>query len=228
KNLALITLIIFIITSILIYFACNKLPSFNKEIIINSTSQFIEMKGKDEYIIAKLTSAETFSKKEYDKLGSLYIGDSSAQVSAIAHYKYYIKLSELGFEVKDNNHVKFTIKKLHLSSPVAFDSGSLTSRRSWKLLGTSSKEIETYLKKNLSTFLYNKGQRAIPTVSDIAAKGLAKNMAAFYKKNGINIKKISVGYENSNINNVFNFEDNETAKTKQSFLDNLIEEYNFN
>lgn len=148
-----------------------------------SFSQFITLKGLDEYVIAGLESNEEFTTEIYKQVMGYPVGDTHATVSLVAHYKYYIKLAELSHTV-EKGVVFVHVPKLYLSTPVAFDFSTVREicNKSW--FGTDCEEILGQLKKEVSEKLLTKGKLQVGVVYDKAAKALADNLNAYFGAQG--------------------------------------------
>jgi hypothetical protein len=165
--------------------------------INRDVSQFIELKGLDEYTLALLVTNEEFTTKKYNYVMDLPIGDTDVNLSLVAHYKYYIKLAELKHNV-ENGIVYIHAPNLNLSTPVAFEFSTVQESQNESLFGPDGKKLIEQLKKDVSEKLINKGQLHVGTVYDKAAKALADNFNAYFiaSGNGHYYKSIVVIFSN--------------------------------
>ncbi|OAI20075.1 hypothetical protein A1359_03430 [Methylomonas lenta] len=185
----LISILIFASAGLFIWFYLQVRLIDNKE-VNTAVSQFLDLRGADEYIIAQLVSHESFTKEKYKYLLDLPIGDTSVSISLVAHYKYYIKLSELEYSVIGDNLV-FHVPQLYLSTPVSFEFSTVNELCTTTLLGINCTEMLKQLKNEVSTELANKGKLKMSAVYDKAAKALADNFNNFNNSN-----KYSANYKN--------------------------------
>ena len=118
------TIIAFILASSLAYLIYDFSLFENRELDTH-VSQFIALKGGDEYVIAELVTTEHLHREsgKHLKYLDIPIQHADLDVSLRAHFKYHIKLSELEYSMADDTLV-FTVPKLYLSTPVAFESST--------------------------------------------------------------------------------------------------------
>ncbi len=109
----------------------------SKETFETTAGQFVEINQKDEWVIAEMVNNERFIKEEFSTLFDFPYGDSNASISLNAHYKYYIKLSDLHLELNDRTLIIF-VPKLHLSMPVAIDYSDVIEKSTNSWLGGDS------------------------------------------------------------------------------------------
>lgn len=173
-----------------------------------SVSEFIALKGADEYVIAELQTRDTFSKRQCSKkiLGNC-IGYATVDVSFEPHYKYYVKLAELNYVI-DGDTLVFEAPKLYLSTPVGYQSANQNTDCDNTLLGDCNKTRNS-LMTELSGDLEAKGLANMPSVYEKAAKSLADKFYQFASNNetGFFIKKVAVRFasEGSQSQRVFSY-----------------------
>jgi hypothetical protein len=151
--------------------------------VSKSFSQYVSSQGLDEYVIAQLVAKEEFIKTGFNRFGEWPIGDTSVEISLVAHYKYYVKHAELKHHIEDGI-VFIEVPKLHLSTPVAFDFSTVTEKTITNLFGPDDKEMLNQSKREISVELIRKGQLHTNVEYDKAAKALADNFNSHFKKNG--------------------------------------------
>ena len=178
------TIIPFILASSLAYLFYDFSIFENRE-LASHVSQFIALKGGDEYVIAELVTTEHLHRESGKHLKYLDISILHADlaVSLQAHFKYYIKLSELEYSMTDDTLV-FTVPKLYLSTPVAFESSTFKPDCQASLF-SNCKKISSKMISELSKDLEEKGLSELPVVYEKAAKALADNFDAFVRNNEI-------------------------------------------
>jgi hypothetical protein len=146
-------------------------------------SQFIELNPLDEYVIAVLVTNEEFAAKGYKYVMDWPVGDTDVYLSLVAHYKYYIKLTELRHNI-ENGTLYIHAPNLNLSTPVAFDFSTVSERQNESLFGPAGKKLMEQLKNVVSEELVKKGEQHVGAVYDKAAKALADNLNAYFIANG--------------------------------------------
>jgi hypothetical protein len=187
----LISVLIFISVGLAMWLYFGKqIRLFETKEVNTTVSQFLDLSGADEYIIAQLVTHENFTKEKYKYLFDLPIGDTSASISLVAHYKYFIKLSELKYSVMGGDLV-FHVPHLYLSTPVSFEFSTVNELCSASLLGVDCAEMLKQLKNEVSNELAKKGLLQVGSVYDKAAKALADNFNNFNNSN-----RYSVDYKN--------------------------------
>jgi hypothetical protein len=187
----LISVLIFISVGLAmwLYFG-QKIRLFETKEVNTTVSQFLDLSGADEYIIAQLITQESFTKEKYKYLFDLPIGDTAASIYLVAHYKYHIKLSELKYSVMGGDLV-FHVPQLYLSTPVSFEFSTVNELCSASLLGIDCAEMLKQLKNEVSNELAKKGRLQVGSVYDKAAKALADNFNNFNNSN-----RYAVDYKN--------------------------------
>jgi len=175
----------------------HKFSIIDTKVMNQDVSQFIELKGLDEYTLASLVTSEKFTIKVYKYVMDLPVGDTEVSLSLVAHYKYYIKLAELRHNI-ENGIVYIHAPNLNLSTPVAFEFSMVQENQNESLFGPDGKELMEQLKKDVSEKLINKGRLQIGAVYDKAAKALADNLNAYFivNGNGLYYKSIVVIFSN--------------------------------
>jgi hypothetical protein len=175
----------------------GKLGLVNTQEVDKSFSQFISMKGADEYVIAQLETNEEFSVEKFNHVMGFPIGDTNAKLSLVANYKYYVKLAELTHHIQDGI-VYIDVPKLYLSTPVAFEFSSVQESTAKFMFGVDEKALLDQLKSEASEKLRVKGQSQVGVMYDKAAKALADNFNNYFKANGFggNYKDIVVTFAN--------------------------------
>ena len=176
------TIIAFILASSLAYMVYDFSIFENRE-LDSHISQFIALKGGDEYVIAELVTTEHFHREsgKHLKYFDIPIQHADLDVSFRAHFKYYIKLSELEYSMADDTLV-FTVPKLYLSTPVAFETSTFKPDCRASLFSNCEKVSEK-LMAALSGDLKEKGLSELPVVYEKAAKALADNFDDFVRNN---------------------------------------------
>ena len=176
------TIIAFILASSFAYLIYDFSLFENRE-LDSHVSQFIALKGGDEYVIAELVTTEHFHREsgKHLKYLDIPIQHSDLDVSLRAHFKYHIKLSELEYSMVDDTLV-FTVPKLYLSTPVAFESSTFKPDCRASLFSNCEK-VSSKLMSELSGDLEAKGLSELPVVYEKAAKALADNFDDFVRNN---------------------------------------------
>ena len=214
----IISLLAIIFVSLVIY--NHKFSVINTNVINSDVSQFIELKGVDEYALALLITNEEFTTKKYNYVMDLPVGDTDANLSLVAHYKYYIKFAELRHNI-ENGIVYIHAPNLNLSTPVAFEFSTVQENQNESLFGPDGKMLIEQLKKDISEKLINKGRLHIGAVYDKAAKALADNFNAYFIANGNGryYKSIAVIFSNEKgqSERQFNYNNSYCGKEQCSF-----------
>ena len=88
-------------------------------------SQFVSLRGVDEYVVNELRTNENFH-RESEKIlwHDIPIGRAVADISLIASFKYFVKLRELKYEIEGDTLV-VNVPSIYLSTPVAYDSATV-------------------------------------------------------------------------------------------------------
>ncbi len=142
-----IVLFILFVLSVLVVSGYTYLKAhiYSKETFEKNYSQLHNMREKDEYVVAEAENQETFNLSEYAYiLGDIPIGASEVEQSLMAHYKYFIKLSELVLQLEGRTLI-IEIPKLHLSKPVAFNTKTFVKRGETYLFGAPL--LQHYMKR---------------------------------------------------------------------------------
>jgi hypothetical protein len=176
------TIIPFILASSLAYLFYDFSIFENRE-LASHVSQFIALKGGDEYVIAELVTTEHLHREsgKHLKFLDIPIQHADLAVSLQVHFKYYIKLSELEYSMTDDTLV-FTVPKLYLSTPVAFESSTFKPDCQASLF-SNCKKIGSKMMSELSKDLEEKGLSELPVVYEKVAKALADNFDDFVRNN---------------------------------------------
>ena len=176
------TIIAFILASSLAYLVYDFSLFENRELATH-VSQFIALKGNDEYVIAERVTTEHFHREsgKHLKFLDIPLQRATLDVSFLAHFKYYIKLSELQYSMVDDTLV-FTVPKLYLSTPVAFESSTFKPDCQASLFANCEK-ISSKLMSELSKDLEEKGQLEKLIVYEKASEALADNFDDFVRNN---------------------------------------------
>lgn len=215
SKLIFLATIILIIITLGWLIVTGKVSLVNTQEVNKNFSQFIELKGADEYVIVQLISNEEFSTEKYNYVMGLPVGDTSVKLSLVAHYKYYVKLAELTHYVK-NGVVFVHVPKLYLSTPVAFEFSTVRESQQEFLFAPNSKALLEQLKQAISEQLISKGKSQMGVVYDKAAKALADNLSNYFDANdhGRNYKSIAVSFssEGSQSQRQFNYNDSFCGK----------------
>ena len=150
----------------------------------NLLSQFVSLNGTDEYVISELKSRENIHRVFVKSIPytDFPYGKIEADISLMADFKYYIKLAELKYVV-ENGSLVFTVPKLYLSTPVAFDSSTLrrTCDSQWLV---SCKDTLNTLMTEVSSHLEKQGELEMTAVYDKSAKALADAFDGFVRNTG--------------------------------------------
>jgi len=199
------SLVIIIIISYGIFYLRPKIINL-QEPITASFANFIGSNSMDEYVVADLIAGEKFSRTEFNEFMGWLIGDTTAEISLTANYRYFVKLQELQHRA-EAGVIYIKIPNLYLSAPVAFELSSVTETEVMKLLGP--KGTSDNLKRDISSKLVEKGNLQKRMVYDKAAKALADNFNVYFKNNGFGeyYKSIVVTFssEGSSSDRQFNY-----------------------
>jgi len=169
---------------------------------LSNVSQLISLQGVDEYVIAELQTNEDFHKGltkrvKIPGLFSISAAKLGADVSAVATYKYYVKLSEVKYGIEGDTLV-LNVPALYLSVPVAFDSATLKTSCSSTSMFVKCKPLVNDLISDITGVLETKGKLNLSNVFEKAAKALADNFDSFAKNNEKDVfyKNIAVVFTN--------------------------------
>ncbi len=200
-------------------FSLIKTQEINK-----SFSQFVEIQGLDEYVLAKLVTHEEFIAENYMTLMGYPIGDTMAKLSLVANYQYHVKLRELKVNA-ENGTVFISAPRLYLSTPVPVDLSTLKESTDRFLFGPDKDVVLEKLKQEASAQLAVKGKSQMNAIYDKAAKALADNFNAYFVSNGYGrlYKDIVVefGEEYSHSRRQFNYNPGVCGKAPCTFELNL-------
>ena len=211
STLKVVTALIF--ASIIIYFIWQN--KSNTDSYSSSFSQFISLKGADEYVISELKNGEKFKDHWARKIPGTGISYASAdaEITLVASYKYYIKLGELKYANEDETLV-FNVPSLYLSTPVAFDSSTLDPSCDADLLGSCKGTLKN-LNKEVSGKLEEKGNSYMGLVYETSAKALAKSFDSIARQsNEVAYNNIAVVFANEpgQPRHIFIFNKNDCGK----------------
>lgn len=182
-NQIILIIVMLLSVALLWIFMSGGFSILNRHQASENFSQFIALQGEDEYVIARLVSHETFSEEAFIDIMGFPIGNTDATVSLVAHYKYFIKLSELTHQLKGDVLI-LNVPSLYLSTPVAFEFSTVKESGNTFAFGPDKTELIEQIKARASSELSQKGRLQINTVYDKAAKALADNINSFYEANG--------------------------------------------
>ena len=196
RTLLILTIVI-LIAWILWSFQKGSFTIVNRSGVANSFSQFVSLEGADEYVIAKLTSNETFNRHEFQHVFGFPVGDTRVSLSLVANYKYYIKLAELSQKLQ-GDILYIQVHELYLSKPVAFEFSTVRVNEQIVAFGPDHQELINKLKQDVSTELAYKGRLHTEAVYDRAAKALAENFNNYFKSNNMHTyyKEIAITFNN--------------------------------
>lgn len=201
------------------HFSLIKTQEINK-----SFSQFVEIQGLDEYVIAKLVTHEEFIAEHYKTLMGYPIGDTMAKLSLVANYHYHVKLRELKINA-ENGTVVISAPRLYLSTPVPVELSTLKESTDRFMFGPDKDVVLEKLKQEASAQLTVKGKSQMNAIYDKAAKALADNFHAYFVSNGYgrHYKDIVVEFadEHSHSRRQFNYNPGFCGKAPCTFELNL-------
>jgi hypothetical protein len=185
ERLLLLGVILVLVLAFAGLFISGKISLSNPALVKNSFSQFIALQGEDEFVLARLVSNETFAWQGFRTipLVNLPVGDTEVGLSLSAHYKYFIRFSELKHELR-GDVLLVHAPGLYLSTPVAFELSSMQESSQTSGFGPDKKTLLQQLRNEASAELARKGRLAIPAVYDKAAKALADNINSYLMANG--------------------------------------------
>ena len=187
----------------LLLFAYFKIPHFSLRLLdtkvyTSNTSEWISLKGKDEFVITELKTRQTFDKHKDIKISHTEIvtGSINSSISLYATFKYFIKLAQLKYTIEGDTLV-FHIHQVYLSTPVAYDSATLEKSCTTTRIAVCGNSLDN-LEKQVTAILEEKGNQHLTSVYEKAAKSLADNFDAFIKNNNKDIlyKNIAVIFDN--------------------------------
>lgn len=137
----------------------------------------------DEYVIVEENNSVTLGLEATRMLMERWpIGEGQAELVISATFKYFVKLSELQYQLEDRT-LLIQVPKLYLSTPVAFDTSSIRNTSSSSWLGPSSEVMRDNLMTKVSDNLRLQGKMQIDNVRDKAAESLAENLNSFFTNN---------------------------------------------
>ena len=212
---AITTLIKTLIVAFVVYqimiFDFSRLPHLphliDTQRFSSSISQFISLKGADEYVIAELKSAETFNETWKKKVLGITIAHVDAEISMVASFKYHIKLGELKYTAEEDTLV-FNVPNLYLSIPVAYDSSTLQRKCDADILAICKGTLDKLI-NDATGKLEAKGNSEMVNIYEKAAKALADHFDSFIKNNNkyVFYKNIAVVFANepSQSRRIFNY-----------------------
>jgi hypothetical protein len=118
---AIKALILVLIIGVVIY----KISFIETREYTTNFSQFVSLRGVDEYVVNELRTNENFH-RESEKIlwHDIPIGRAVTDISLIASFKYFVKLRELKYEIESDTLV-VNVPSLYLSTPVAYDSATV-------------------------------------------------------------------------------------------------------
>ena len=209
STLKVVTALIF--ASIIIYFIYQykTFHFLETDKYSSSFSQFISLKGTDEYVISELKTAEKFEDHWVEKIPhtGIVVARVDAEISMVASFKYYVKLGELKYAI-ENDTLIFNVPNLYLSKPVAYDSSTVQRKCDSDGLATCKGSLDR-LMSGVTGNLEAKGNSKITNMYEISAKTLADNFDSFVKHNNKEVfyKNIAVIFanESSQSRRMFNY-----------------------
>ncbi len=137
----------------------------------------------DEYVVVEESNSVTMGLEATRMLIERWpIGEGQAELVVSATFKYFVKLSELRYQLEDRV-LEIRVPKLYLSTPVAFDTANIKNQSSSSWLGPSSDAMRDELMKKVSDNLRLQGKMQIDNVRDKAAESLAENLNSFFSNN---------------------------------------------
>jgi hypothetical protein len=175
----------------------------------SSFSQFISLKGTDEYVISELKTAEKFDDHWVKKIHNtgIVVARVDAEISMVASFKYYVKLGELKYAI-ENDTLVFNVPNLYLSKPVAYDSSTVQRKCDADGLATCKDTLDKLI-AGTTEKLEVKGNLAMTNMYEKSAKALADNFNSFAKNNNKEVfyKNIAVIFANepSQSRRMFNY-----------------------
>ncbi len=190
------TLISVTLAIVLVAFISFKFKFLDTNSYTSDTSEWISLKGKDEFIISELKTTETIEKVEVIKVAGIETGRTHSSISLVATFKYHIRLTELKYALEGDTLV-FHIPNLYLLTPVGYDTATLKRiciPTGIAICGDSLLNLE----KEISPKLQIKGNQHLNSVYETSAKSLANDFDAFIKNNNKDIlyKNITVIFDN--------------------------------
>jgi hypothetical protein len=209
STLKVITALIF--ASIIIYFIYQykNFHFLETDKYSSSFSQFISLKGTDEYVISELKTAEKFDDHWVKKIPhtGIVVARVDAEITMVASFKYYVKLGELKYTI-ENDTLVFNVPNLYLSKPVAYDSSTLQRKCDSDGLATCKGTLDSLITGSTGK-LEVKGNLEMANVYEKSAKALADNFDSFAKHNNKEVfyKNIAVIFANepSQSRRMFNY-----------------------
>ncbi|WP_292566658.1 hypothetical protein [Methylomonas sp.] len=204
--LVFIVVVVVIAVSLFIYFNSKQTQA------VQGAIYGLGLQEKEALIVAELTTAEVFSKTEYNYLFKDFpFGDTTTSIKLTAHYQYYLKLSELSYELKGDTLI-FKSPRLYASLPVAFDMDTIAEDCEAHFLAPNCKESLQHLKHEISQQMPHLAKLRASMVYDKATKSLADIFYNFltYNSYPISFSKIRVviGEENSKSSRVYEYDPN--------------------
>ncbi len=205
-SFGVLVFIVVIAVSLWVYFNSKQTQ------VIQGAIHGLGLQEKEALIVAELTATEVFSKTEYNYLFKDFpFGDTTTSIKLTAHYQYYLKLSELSYELKGDTLV-FKSPRLYASLPVAFDMDTITEDCQAHFLAPNCKESLQHLKSEISQQMPRLAKLRAAMMYDKATKSLADIFYNFltYNSYPIGFSKISVviGKENSKSSRVYAYDPN--------------------
>lgn len=210
STLKVVKALIFAAIIIYLIYLFNTFNVIETERYNSSFSQFISLKGTDEFVISVLDTTEINETDWVKKILGIPFASVDAEIKLVASYKYYIKLSELKYSIEDDTIV-FNVPSLYLSTPVAFDSSTLQRKCDSDGFATCKGSLNN-LTKEITGKLEVKGNAHMSTMYDKSAKTLADNFNSFAKQNNdVDYNNIAVVFANepSQSRHIFNYNKND-------------------
>ena len=207
------TLIIAFVIYQIVIFDFSRLPNFphliDTQRFSSSFSHFISLKGADEFVISELKTAAKFEDHWRRPIAStgIVVAKVDADISMVASFKYYVKLSELKYTI-ENDTLVFNVPNLYLSKPVAYDSSTIKIKCDADGFASCEGSRER-LMTGVTSKLEAKGDLYMANVYEKSAKALAENFDSFAKHNNKDVfyKNIAVVFANepSQSRRMFNY-----------------------
>jgi hypothetical protein len=158
---------------------------FSREVFEESYSSFVSNESVSELVLVKLINTEIFEKHEYLRIFEKYpVGDTKVVVSVVATYFFLVKPDEIDFILEDET-LFVHAGGLHLQTPVAFDSQSLSVSGEENWFGKNKTKLANEIQRDISDKLNLRGWLHRPVAKKQAYEALAKSVHEVFENLGL-------------------------------------------
>jgi hypothetical protein len=123
-------------------------------------------------VASPLTTIEIFHREDnrYAAWGWVYLGTTTSEIKVPATYRFHIKLSELHHARIEEGVLSITVKSIHPSLPVAFDTAAMEKKTdgTWLRFDASAQLAE--LERSLTPALEKRALEQLGNIREVARK----------------------------------------------------------